>query len=115
MAIIKIDVEPREETGTHAARRLRKSGVIPGVLYSYGNPATTLKLDGHKWSKFLTDQLNLVNLQFPDGASQIAAPRDIQRDPLSQEVIHVDFQGVKMDETAEFHVLVLFEGIPAGA
>ena len=114
MAIIKLQAEPREETGTPAMRRLREAGFIPANLYSHGQPSTLLKLNETTWSKHLTDQLNLVNIEFPDGSLQVAAPREIQRDPLTQNVIHVDFLGVRMDEKIEFNVKIDFKGIPEG-
>jgi large subunit ribosomal protein L25 len=114
MAIIKLQAEPREETGSRATRRLRDSGFIPANLYSHGQPSTLLKLNATVWSKHLTDQLNLVNIEFPDGNVQVAAPREIQRDPLTQDVIHVDFLGVRMDEKIEFHVKINFQGTPEG-
>jgi len=114
MSILKIEVEPREELGTRESNRLRKTGFIPVVLYSEGKLGLNLKLDGHKWERYITGKLNLVELTFPDGKSEFAAPREIQKDPLSQAILHVDFQGVKMDTAAEFNVAVIFTGIPEG-
>ncbi len=114
MAILRLAAEPREDVGSRAAARLREAGYIPANLYSKGQPSTLLKLEASSWSKHLTDQLNLVRLEFPDGGDQVVALKEIQRDPMTQEVIHVDFLGVKMDEAVEFHVLVKFEGTPEG-
>jgi len=114
MAMIKLQAEPRDETGTREMHRLRNSGYIPANLYSHGQPSTLLKLNTATWSKHLTDQLNLVTIEFPDGENQIAAPREIQRDPLTQDILHVDFLGVRMDEKIEFNVKIDFEGIPEG-
>jgi large subunit ribosomal protein L25 len=115
MAIIKLAAEPREEVGSRASRKLRTLGFIPANLYSHGQPSIKLKLEYLRWSKHLTEQLHLVSLEFPDGKNQIAAVREIQRDPMSQQVAHVEFLAVKMDEVTEFHVPIIFEGTPKGA
>jgi large subunit ribosomal protein L25 len=114
MEIMKLAVEPREQTGTRAARLLRQSGYIPAILYSSAQPTENLKLSAGMWSKHLTDQLNLVNLEFPDGATQMAALREIQRDPLTLDVLHVDLLRVRMDEATEFHVFLDYQGTPQG-
>lgn len=114
MAILKMAAATREETGSRASRKLRKEGFIPASLYAGGENPTLLKIESNKWGKFLTDQLNLVNIQFQDGGEQVAAVREIQRDPLTQGTIHVDFYRVRMDQLTEFHVAIRFEGIPVG-
>jgi len=114
MEIMKLAVEPRQETGTRAARLLRQSGYIPAILYSSAQPTESLKLSAGMWSKHLTEQLNLVNLEYPDGNTQMVALREIQRDPLTQHVLHVDFLRVRMDEATEFHVFLDYQGTPQG-
>jgi len=114
MSILSINVETREKVGSRACNKLRLSGFIPVVLYSDGNPAVSLQLDTKKWGRYITEQLHLVELVLPDGKKSFAAPREIQKDPMTQAVLHVDFQGVKLDEAAEFNVAVDFTGIPVG-
>jgi len=113
MAIIKLQAESREETGSKASRRLRDAGFIPASLYAHGNDPTLLKLDAKEWMKHLTDQLNLVNIEFGKN-EQVAAVREIQRDPMSQDALHVDFYAVKMDEVTSFNVKLEFTGSPIG-
>jgi len=114
MDILKVTVEPREELGSRASQKLRKEGFIPANLYSHGQPAKNIKLDSNKWERHIDESLNLVSIEFPDGGSQIAAVREIQRDPLSQSINHIDFLGVSMDETIEFSVSLDFQGTALG-
>lgn len=114
MAILKLSATPREETGSRASQKLRSSGFIPASLYAGGEQPMLLSLETKKWGKHITGQLNLVNIQFASGGEQVAAVREIQRDPLSQEVIHVDFFKVSMDKETEFHVALRLDGIPLG-
>ncbi|MCX6645415.1 MAG: 50S ribosomal protein L25 [bacterium] len=114
MAILKLTAVPREHSGSHSSQKLRKEGYIPVSLYSGGEPPTLLSIEQNKWGKHITEHLNLVNIQFEAGGEQVAAVREIQRDPLSQDVIHVDFFKVRMDQETEFHVAIRFDGIPQG-
>lgn len=114
MAIIKLSAELREATGSRASRKLRSDGFFPANLYSHGDPSTPLKLASSAWSKALAEDLKLVTLELPGSENQLAAVREIQRNPLDQEVIHVDLLKIKMDETSEFSVRIDFTGIPVG-
>ena len=115
MAILKLTAEPRTETGSRASRVLRATGFIPAVLYSHGQPTAVLKLNGMAWSKALGDEVHLVMLEVPGVKPQVATVREIQRDPLSQEIIHVDLLRIEMDEAVHFAVRVDFTGTPQGA
>jgi large subunit ribosomal protein L25 len=114
MAILKLAAEQRQEIGTRASRALRASGFIPGNLYSHGNTPTALKLASLAWTKALADELHLVMLDIPGLKPQVATIREIQRDPLSQEIVHVDLLHVEMDEAVRFQVRVEFKGVPVG-
>lgn len=114
MDILKLAAAQREETGSRLSRRLRENGFIPASLYAGGDQPTLLKLEANKWMRHLTDQLNLVNIEITGAGNQMAAVREIQRDPLSQAVIHVDFFKISMDQVTEFSVRIIFEGSPAG-
>ena len=114
MAILKLAAEPRQDTGTRASRALRASGFIPGNLYAHGNPPTALKLNSMTWTKALGDEIHLVIVDVPGMGSEVATIREIQRDPLSQKIIHVDLLRVEMDEATRFQVRVEYKGVPVG-
>ena len=113
MSILKLKAETREEVGSRASVRIRDGGYIPANLYSHGDPSTPLKLQMNLWSKALAEEFNLVTLQLP-GREQLATVKEIQREPLSQRIIHIDLQGIKMDEPIEFSVKIEFTGTPKG-
>ena len=114
MAILKLTAQPREGTGTRAVRAMRASGFIPANLYSDGQPSTLLKLETAQWAKALGQELHLVALEIEGGATQTVTLREIQRDPITQEILHVDLQRVKMDVAMQFAVRVEFVGTPEG-
>jgi len=114
MAILKVDVEKREGAGTRASRKLRANGLIPGNVYAHGEPPVAVTMDSHKFARLFNDSLHLVTLTFPEGDTQIAAVREMQRDPMTQEILHIDFIKVRMDEATEFQVALVFEGVSEG-
>jgi large subunit ribosomal protein L25 len=115
MAILKLSADLRENSGTRSSRALRESGYIPASLYSHGKPASLLKLNSMQWSKALENELHLVMLEMPGEKPQTATVREIQRDPISQDIIHIDLLKIQMDETINFSVKIEFIGIPKGA
>ncbi|HDS31033.1 MAG TPA: 50S ribosomal protein L25 [Firmicutes bacterium] len=113
MAILNLTTELRDKIGTRASRALRESGYIPATLYSNGKPAASLKLESITWTKALSEELHLVKINVGDQTHMVTV-REVQRDPLSQKIIHVDLLGIKMDEAISFHVKVEFVGNPIG-
>ena len=114
MAILKLSADARLETGTRASRALRATGFIPANLYSHGQAPTALKLHSMSWTKALSEEVHLVMLDVPGQKPQVATLREIQRDPLSQQIIHVDLLRIEMDETVQFSVKVDYFGVPKG-
>lgn len=114
---ITIEVESREGTGTGPARRLRREGLVPAVLYTHGEAATGLKLNHHRFEQMLRQHASeslLVDLDFGQGQTRKALVKEIQRHPLGGNVLHVDFQEVSMTEKIRFAMPVELVGTPEG-
>ncbi len=111
---VSITAAKRETLGSASARRLRREGLVPAVVYGHGNaaapitvnPADADKVDGHS---------GLVEIGMEGGEKKLAVVREIQRHPMKDFYLHIDFQEVKMDEVIESTVPVFGEGEPAGA
>jgi large subunit ribosomal protein L25 len=114
MAMLKLNADERTEAGSKASRALRATGFIPANLYSRGESPTALKLNSVIWEKALTEDQHLIMLDIPGTKPQVATVREIQRDPISQDIIHIDLIKVQMDEAIKFMVRVETVGIPAG-
>jgi large subunit ribosomal protein L25 len=114
MAIIKLAATQRQEIGSRASQSMRVSGFIPAILYAHGKPAIPLKLDSLSWSKALETELHLVMLDVSGEKPQTATVREVQRDPMSQDIIHIDLLKIEMDEAVHFSVKVNFTGTPIG-
>jgi large subunit ribosomal protein L25 len=96
---VRIAAEPRTEFGKGGARRTRRAGMIPAVLYGHGTDARHISLPIREFEHALrTDGANvLLDLQMPDG-SELALPKSIQRDPIRGGIEHLDLILVRRGE-----------------
>jgi large subunit ribosomal protein L25 len=114
-----IQAEKREAVGTSASKRLRRSGVVPGVVYGSSQREYPVQLNAKAFGDVLKRQASrnfLVNLEI-EGAQEktkLAIVQDVQRDPLNGSLIHVDFRAVSEDETIHAVVPIKFHGEPIG-
>ncbi len=119
MAIAELAVETRTESGKGFARRLRSTGKFPAVRYGKQCAVTQYAVNRTEFDKLLQDGggSGLVALDV-DGAGQndelLSIVKDIQRDPVSSKVIHVDFYGVRYGEAIQVDVPLVFEGKAIG-
>jgi len=117
MAMPELTIKRREGTGKQVAKRLRREGVVPGVLYGGAkpepvtvDPKTVLRIiHGREGS---TQLLNLT-FEGADG-TRMAIIRDLQFDPVSERLLHVDLQEVTADRAITVRVAVHPVGEAAG-
>lgn len=105
MANAALDVELRTQTGKGAARRLRRSGKVPAVLYGSSRESVELAVPASTVQKLLHSRgtTGLVELRY-DGKSQVALVKEIQTDPVRGTPLHVDFQAVSLDQEVQVAV-----------
>lgn len=113
MEFIQIEVAVREELGSAPARRLRRDGLIPAVLYGMKRPNLRLSIAETEMQRFLKTGSHLVELRLGD-KTRPAILREIQHDPVSDDILHVDFHRVDHDHEVDDHVHVAFKGRAAG-
>jgi len=106
---IKLAAEPRTEFGKGAARRLRRDGKVPAVLYGHGTDPVHVALPGHDTFLALKHHNALFELQL-EGGEQLAIVKDVQRDPIRSVIEHVDFLLVKKGEKIQVEVDVVVVG-----
>jgi large subunit ribosomal protein L25 len=118
MSEMTIEVQKREESGKNSSRRLRAKGLVPAVVYGGGKE--TVPIQVHK--KTLLDLMKtggtenrIFLLKLTDsGQERHAMLRDLQVDPVSRQVLHLDFQRVLMDEKVRVQVPVELVGTAYG-
>jgi large subunit ribosomal protein L25 len=95
---VRIAAEPRTEFGKGPARRTRRAGRVPAVLYGHGTDPRHITLPGHELMLALKTSNVLLRVEGLDGGSELALPKDVQRDPLKGFLEHVDLLVVKSGE-----------------
>jgi large subunit ribosomal protein L25 len=118
--IIDIEAVSRTAEGTGAAGRLRRSGIIPGVIYGKKRENALIQVDGRTFTRIIEHSASdniLVNLQM-GGQAQLALVQEVQHDHLKGGILHVDFHAVNMDEEIHAEVPIELtgsaEGVKAG-
>jgi len=113
---VKIAAETRDEFGKGAARRTRREGRVPAVLYGHGTETRHLSLPGHDLMRALRTPNVLLRLEGLKNGSEIALPKAVQRDPLKNIIEHVDLILVRSGEkvTIDVPVRVVGEIFPGG-
>src|SRR5258708_14234961 len=103
----KLDVNSRTSEGWGGARRLRRSGRVPGVLYGGGGEAVGFDADARELRMALAGSGAVLDLSIDGSKSTPVVLKEAQRHPLLGETTHVDLLRVKLDE--EIHATVLLE------
>ncbi|NEA25676.1 50S ribosomal protein L25/general stress protein Ctc [Actinomadura bangladeshensis] len=98
MSEVRIAAEPRTEFGKGAARRTRRAGKVPAVLYGHGTDPQHISLPGHALMLALKTPNVLLTIEGLGGGSELALPKDVQRDPIKGFLEHVDLLLVKRGE-----------------
>jgi large subunit ribosomal protein L25 len=113
---VPIAAEPRTEFGKGPARRERRAGRVPAVLYGHGTDPRHVSLPGHEVLLALRTPNVLIRLDGLSGGSQLALPKAVQRDAIKGSVEHVDLILVRRGEkvTVEVPVTVTGEIAPGG-
>ncbi|WP_193101969.1 50S ribosomal protein L25/general stress protein Ctc [Brevibacterium aurantiacum] len=107
MADFKLIAEPRNEFGKGAARRTRRAGRIPAVVYGHGGDPVHISVDGHATMMALKHANALFEIESTDGAKNVLAiARDVQTDAVTREIEHLDLIIVKRGEKVEVDVPV---------
>ena len=115
---VKLEVRERELRGSADARRLRRDGFIPGVLYGDGKKPYAIYIPDRELRRVLTGPSGLhaildVVLE-GQTTSHASILKDFQQDPLRGHISHIDLQEVRLDQTIQASVTVQLVGEPEG-
>jgi large subunit ribosomal protein L25 len=113
-----LEATPRDTFGKNEARRTRRSGQVPAVLYGGdGKGATPIAVAPKALLKILhseSGQNTLISLKLPGAGDARVLVRDFQIDPVTHQVLHADFYRVAMDRAIQVTVQVTVHGEPKG-
>ena len=109
----RLNVDIRKENGTSAARRTRLQNKIPGVVYHSGVEGVPLSVDKNSLKKALKTGQMIFEINVED-KDQFVLVKEIQYHPVTDDIIHIDFQKVREDEKISLDVAVRSVGDSQG-
>jgi large subunit ribosomal protein L25 len=113
-----LEATPRDTFGKNEARRTRRSGQVPAVLYGgEGTAATPIAVAPKALLRILhsdSGQNTLIALRLPGAGDTRVLVRDFQIDPVTHQLLHADFYRVAMDRVIQVTIPVMVRGEPKG-
>jgi large subunit ribosomal protein L25 len=106
----KLVAAPREEFGSRSSRRLRRSGVVPGVVYGAGKDARPFQVGARDVRNVLSAGQALFDLELEGKKAVPVVVKEQQLHPLRGNLEHIDLQEVKLDEAIQAEVAIELEG-----
>jgi ribosomal protein L25, Ctc-form len=106
----KIHVERRESFGKGASRQLRRDGRTPAVVYGHGSEPVHISFDSHEIFLATKGQANPILTISLEGKDQLVLVKELQRNPLSRIIEHLDLLRVAQGEKVEVEVPVEISG-----
>ncbi len=117
MQEVILEAQIRPEQGKSKAKLLRRSGFIPAVFYAAGKDSQSLKLNRHDFLSFIHQyhlESTVINLKIKGQKSHSVLVKDVQYDPVKEDVIHIDFQEISLTSKIKVNVGIVAKGEPVG-
>jgi len=112
-----LEAQPRAAGNKNAARRVRRDGKVPGVLYGAGKETLSLSLDPRQVSRILlsdTGHNTIFELALNGGENTQAMIVDWQYEPVKGALLHIDLKRIAMDQKLKVGVPIVLKGEAAG-
>jgi large subunit ribosomal protein L25 len=121
MEQIDFDVQLRKSTGSARARQVRRLNLIPGIVYGGNAKPTIIQADRKAYDRIYRQHVGeslIYHLNLVDEGKKIsdfpAVIKNVQLHPVTDEVIHIDFNRISLDKEIEIKVKILVKGEPVG-
>lgn len=119
MEEVVLSVERRKKTGKGIARKLRREGKIPAIVYGKDTPPIPISVPSREWEKVKgrIKRTSILGMQIEeDGRTEkrFVMLKDLQRDALGSNVLHLDFLQISLERTLEVEVPIVLVGEPKG-
>jgi large subunit ribosomal protein L25 len=105
-----IAAQTRERTGTRFSKRLRQSGRLPAVIYGHGADPVAVSVNSVETLNHLKHGAHVINVEVEGKSAETCLVKDLQFGFLGDNIIHVDFTRVDLDETVTVNVHLDFHG-----
>src|SRR5918996_1001531 len=105
-----LKASPRSEFGSRESRRLRREGLVPGVVYAGGDEARPFQVAERDARAVLSEGHALFDIEIEGSGAVPVVIKEQQRHPVRGDLQHIDLQEVKLDEAIEAEVPVELEG-----
>jgi large subunit ribosomal protein L25 len=106
-----LKVAPRTEFGSRTSRRMRREGLVPGVVYSGGAEATHFQVAERDVRGVIAEGAALFDLSVDGGKARPVVVKEQQLHPVKGTLRHIDLQEVKLDEAIHAEVVIELEGV----
>lgn len=116
MEQIELNFQERgeNEIGKQGVKRLRKEGFVPGVIYGAGEKSVPVKLDDEELKKIDLQRESVVVNLISGKSKKIVLIKEVQRHPLSNEVLHIDFNHISLQQKIKVDVPIVAKGEALG-
>lgn len=105
-----LNVAPRAAFGSRSSRRMRREGLVPGVVYSGGSEATAFQVSERDVRGVIAEGAALFDLSVDGGKARPVVVKEQQLHPVKGTLRHIDLQEVKLDTAIQAEVLIELEG-----
>jgi large subunit ribosomal protein L25 len=105
-----LNVAPREAFGSRSSRRMRREGLVPGVVYSGGSEATAFQVSERDVRGVIAEGAALFDISIDGGKKRPVVVKEQQLHPVKGTLRHIDLQEVKLDTAIEAEVTIELEG-----
>ena len=110
----KININKRDNTGKKSAKQLRREGNIPGVYYSSTSQnSTSIFISQHEYQKAVKSGARIFNISVGEN-KQTVLFKSVQHHPVTEQVLHVDLYGIRMDKPINIKIPVKLTGDAIG-
>jgi large subunit ribosomal protein L25 len=119
MKEIVIKAKPRDKLGKEHAKKLRRNGIVPAVVYGAEMSPLPLEVEAKSFHALLRSGLGenviiTLNIDDPKNGDKKVLIRELQRDPVWGEILHVDFQQISLSKKLTIKVPIHLVGVPIG-
>jgi len=110
----ELHAELREKIGHNTSKALRREGRVPGIFYTHDEDCVSFHVGEVELNRVLHSDVNVINLIFSNKDPRKSIFREVQKDPVTDAVLHVDLLGIKLTEKVRLTIPVILVGAPLG-